>query len=279
MRNPQKKLWDIMMKNVYSLGAYQVDPTNFRLDIWYNNPSTSIDINYIPKTGVDDKLLIQLLELDRLNQQQQVYADGIFDFIPITDNQGRIPNGGTINPRNGRLYFSTIEPFGKTLDRKMAEQGIPQNVRESVVYQQLYDSTKIAAQQIPELNRFKIKGVYQSSVTSEISLNAMNIPEGSVVVTAGGQILTEGVQYTVDYNLGRVRILDDGILSSGTPIKISLESNSLFSVQMKTMVGTHLDYKINKDAHIGGTIMRLKERPLTQKVNAGDEPIANTWWA
>ena len=104
----------------------------------------------------------------------------------------------------------------------------------------------------------------------------MNIPEGSVVVTAGGQILTEGIQYTVDYNLGRVRILDDGILSSGTPIKISLESNSLFSVQMKTMVGTHLDYKINKDAHIGGTIMRLKERPLTQKVNAGDEPIANT---
>ena len=276
VRNPKKKLWDIMMKNVYSLGAYQVDPTNFRLDIWYNNPSTSIDINYIPKTGVDDKLLIQLLELDRLNQQQQVYADGIFDFIPITDNQGRIPNGGTINPRNGRLYFSTIEPFGKTLDRKMAEQGISQNVRESVVYQQLYDSTKIAAQQIPELNRFKIKGVYQSSVTSEISLNAMNIPEGSVVVTAGGQILTEGVQYTVDYNLGRVRILDDGILSSGTPIKISLESNSLFSVQMKTMVGTHLDYKINKDAHIGGTIMRLKERPLTQKVNAGDEPIANT---
>ena len=276
VRNPKKKLWDLMMKNVYSLGAYQVDPTNFRLDIWYNNPSTSIDINYIPKSGVDDKLLIQLLDLDRLNQQQQLYADGIFDFIPITDVQGRIPNGGTINPRNGRLYFTTIEPFGKTLDQKMADQGIAQSIRESVVYQQLYDSTKIAAQQIPELNRFKIKGVYQSSVTSEISLNAMNIPQGSVVVTAGGQILNEGQHYSVDYNLGRVRILDDGILSSGTPIKISLESNSLFSVQMKTMVGTHLDYKINKDAHVGGTIMRLKERPLTQKVNAGDEPIANT---
>jgi cell surface protein SprA len=40
----------------------------------------------------------------------------------------------------------------------------------------------------------------------------MNIPQGSVVVTAGGQILTEGVQYMVDYNLGRVKILDDGIL-------------------------------------------------------------------
>ena len=276
VRNPKKKIWDLMMKNVYSLGAYQIDNTNFRLDIWYNNPSSSIDINYIPKTGVDDKLLIQLLDLDRLNQQQQIYADGLFDFVPIVDNQGKIVNGGTINAKNGRLYFTTIEPFGKTLDQKMIDAGIVSNIRDKVVYRQLYDSTKIAAQQLPELNRFKIKGSYQSSVTSEISLNALNIPQGSVVVTAGGRILTEGQDYTVDYNLGRVRILDDGILSSGTPIKIALESNSLFSVQMKTLLGAHLDYKISPNANIGGTILKLKERPLTPKVNVGDEPISNT---
>jgi len=276
VRNPRKMLWDLMMKNVYSLGAYQVDPTNFRLDIWYNNPSTSVDINYIPKTGVDDKLLIQLIDLDRLNQQQATYSDGLFDFLPITDNQGKIINGGTINPRNGRLYFTTIEPFGTTLDKKLSEKGISQAIRKTVVFQQLYDSTKTAAQQLPELNRYKIKGKYQSSVSSEISLNAMNIPQGSVVVTAGGRLLTEGVQYTVDYNMGRVRILDDGILSSGTPIKISLESNSLFSIQVKSLMGTHLDYKINKNANVGATLMRLTEKPLTQKVNIGDEPISNT---
>jgi cell surface protein SprA len=276
VRNPRKKLWDLMMKNVYSLGAYQIDATNFRLDIWYNNPSTSVDINYIPKPGVDDKLLIQLVDLDRLNQQQATYSDGLFDFLPISDNQGRIANGGTINPRNGRLYFTTIEPFGSTIDKKLAAKGISQAVRNTVVFQQLYDSTKTAAQQLPELNRYKIKGVYQSSVSSEISLNALNIPQGSVVVTAGGQVLTEGSQYTVDYNLGRVKILDDGILSSGTPIKIALESNSLFSIQVKSLMGTHLDYKINKDANIGATAIRLTEKPLTQKVNIGDEPIANT---
>ena len=152
----------------------------------------------------------------------------------------------------------------------MIDAGISSNIREKVSFFQLYDSTKTAAQQIPELNRFKIKGTYQSSVSSEISLNSFNIPEGSVVVTAGGQILTEGQQYMVDYNLGRVKILDDGILSSGTPIKISLESNSLFNVQMKTLLGTHLDYKVSKDVNIGGTILKLKERPLTPKVNVGD---------
>ena len=196
--------------------------------------------------------------------------------MPITSAQGKIANGGTINPRNGRLYFTTIEPFGKSIEQKMLNEGISSSIIEKVAFTQLYDSTKTAAQQLPELNRFKIRGTYQSSVSSEISLNAMNIPQGSVVVTAGGQILTEGAQYMVDYNLGRVKILDDGILSSGTPIKISLESNSLFSVQMKTLLGTHLDYKINKDANIGATILKLKERPLTPKVNAGDEPISNT---
>ena len=275
VRNPTKKLWDLMMKNVYSLGAYQIDPMNFRLDVWYNNPSTSIDVNYIPKPGVDDKLLLQLLEMDRLNQQQAKFADGVFDFIPVTVANGKIINGGTINPRNGRLYFTTKEPFGKTLDDALIDKGVSQSVRKTIVFNQLYDSTKTAAQQIPELNRFKIKGTYQSSVSSEISLNALNIPQGSVQVVAGGAQLSEGVDYTVDYNLGRVKILNDGILSSGTPIKVSLESNSLFSIQTKTLIGTHLDYRISKNANIGATMMRLTEKPLTQKVNIGDEPISN----
>lgn len=276
VRNPQKKLWDLMMKNVYSLGAYQVDAENFRLDIVYTNPSNGIDINYIPKQQVQTKLLTQLLDLDRLDQQQRPYSDGIFDFIPIVSSNGVIKNAGTINPRNGRVYFTTVEPFGRTLDTKLANAGVSQNVRKTIVFNPLYDSTVTAARQIPELNRFKIKGRYQSSVSSEISLNALNIPEGSVVVTAGGRVLQEGTHYTVDYNLGRVKILDDGILSSGTPVKIALESNSLFSIQTKSLIGTHFDYKINKNANVGATIMHLTEKPLTQKVNIGDEPISNT---
>lgn len=276
VRNPLKKLWDLMMKNVYSLGAYQVDAENFRLDIVYTNPSNGVDINYIPKEQVQTKLITQLLDLDRLDQQQRPYSDGIFDFVPITANNGVISNAGTINPRNGRVYFTTVQPFGKTLDTRLTDAGVSENVRKTIVFSPLYDSTVTAARQIPELNRFKIKGTYQSSVSSEISLNALNIPEGSVVVTAGGRVLQEGTHYTVDYNLGRVKILDDGILSSGTPIKIALESNSLFSIQTKSLIGTHFDYRINKNANIGATVMHLTERPLTQKVNIGDEPISNT---
>ncbi|MBK9590322.1 MAG: cell surface protein SprA [Crocinitomicaceae bacterium] len=275
--NPKNKTWDLMMKNVYSIGAYQVSQADFIMDIWYNNPMSSTDINYLPYEGVDNKLLMQQLDLDRLNLNNGLSSDGRFDYVPIQYDNNRAINGGTIDPKTGRLFFTTIEPFGKTLSEKLEDQSTlaPSQI-ESIVFQELYDSTKTAAQQIPGKNRFKLKGSYKSSVSSEISLNALNIPEGSVIVTAGGRVLTEGIDYTVDYNLGRVKILDQGLLEAQTPISVKLESNSVFGFQSKSMVGAHFNYEFNKDFNVGATVLNLTEKPLTQKVNIGDEPISNT---
>lgn len=270
--DPRIPLWDLMMKNVYSLGAFQVNRENFRLDLIYNNPATGVDINYIPRPPVDQIPVLQTLGLDRLDQQNSPNPDGWFDFI---DNAATI--GGTINSQNGRIFFPVLEPFGSYLDRRL--QADPSNtalIRGNIVFQPLYDSTKTAAQNRPELNRFRLKGSYKSASSDVISLNSVNIPQGSVSVTAGGVKLVENQDYTVDYNLGRVKILNQGILESGTPINISLESNSLFSIQTKTLLGARFDYKVNKDFTLGGTVMNLYERPLTQKVNVGDEPISNT---
>lgn len=276
--NPANKTWDLMMKNVYSIGAYQVSQNDFIVDLYYNNPRTSVDINYLPYEGVNDKLLMQTLELDRLNIQNNLQPDGRFDYVPIQYAGNKATNGGTIDPKTGRVFFTTIEPFGNTLREKLEETPgalAPLQVN-GIVYQELYDSTKTAAQQIPNKNRFKLKGEYKSSVSSDISLNSLNVPEGSVTVTAGGVKLVEGVDYTVDYNLGRVKILNQGILESGTPIKVQLESNSLFGFQQKSLVGAHFNYEFNKDFNWGATVMNLTEKPLTQKVNVGDEPISNT---
>ena len=99
-----------------------------------------------------------------------------------------------------------------------------------------------------------------------------------MTVTAGGILLKENIDYTVDYILGRVRIINQGYLNSNTPIQIHLESNSLFNIQTKTLIGSRFDYTVNKDFILGGTILHESERPLTQKVNIGDEPISNTIW-
>ena len=274
--DPRIPLWDLMMKNVYSLGAFQVNNENFRLDLVYNNPVTGVDINYIPRAPLDQIPLIQALALDRLDPNNAPNPDGWFDFI-----DGAATRGGTINSQNGRIYFPVLEPFGSFLDERLIGPDPnnpiqPEAIRRTIVYRQLYDSTKTAAQFLPELNRFRLKGSYRSASSDVISLNAVNIPQGSVSVTAGGVRLIEGQDYTVDYNLGRVRILNQGILESGTPVNVSLESNSLFSIQQKTLAGARFDYRVNRDLTLGGTIMNLYERPLTQKVNVGDEPISNT---
>lgn len=275
LTNPTLKLWDLMMKNVYSIGAYQIDQQNFRLDMLYNNPDNSLLIPYIPSDGVKDQQIVTLLDMDRINMNQQPFPDGLFDFAPMTFNGSRSESGGTINPKNGRVYFSTVEPFGRTLKKKLLDAGVAPTIADRIAFTELYDSTQTAAELINNKNRFVLKGEYQSSISSDISLNALNVPEGGVRVTAGGMQLTEGVDYSVDYNLGRVKILNDGILESGSPIKISIESNSVFGFQSKSLVGTHLNYRFNENLNLGGTWMQMMERPVTQKVDYGTEPFKN----
>lgn len=273
--NPRNKVWDLMMKNVYSIGAYQVDQEGFRLDLLYNNPETSVLVPFFPMDGVDDKQLVTLLDMDKINITQQPFSDGVFDFVPIQFNGNRAENAGTINTRNGRVYFSTVEPFGQTLADKLSQAGVSDVVINQVAYKELYDSTKTAAQLIPSKNRFSFKGQYQSSISADIPLNALNVPEGAVTVTAGGIRLTEGVDYTVDYNLGRVKILNSGILESNTPIKISIESNSVFGFQAKSLFGTRVAHRFSDKLNVGATWMRMMERPVTQKVDIGSEPYKN----
>ncbi len=263
--NPKVPTWKLMMKNIYSLGAYQVSPTNFRLNVLYLNDGTGTKINFIPSDTINGVPLLSVLNLDRLNTNRDQQPDGLFDFI----------DGVTINSANGRVIFPEAEPFGKYLRSKFTGVHGLLNAN-NYVFQALYDSTRTAAMQQPERDKFYIEGSYQSSNNSEISLNALNIPQGSVSVTAGGVKLTENQDFTVDYTLGRLKIINSGILASGTPIQINVESNSMFNIQSKTLWGTRLDYKISNDFLLGGTLLHLGERPLTQKVNVTDEPISNT---
>lgn len=258
----QLPTWDLMMKNVYSLGAFNISSSDFFLDVFYLDPATGVEIPFIPEGAPSGLPLVTTLNLDQLNTNNQTNPDGVFDFI----------NGVTINANTGRVYFPVLEPFGSHLRSKFNDPILA----EKYAFDTLYTTTQILAEQDVAKNRFTIRGQYSSSSSSDIRLNAPNVPQGSVTVTAGGAQLTENVDFTVDYNLGTVKIINEGILQSGTPIKISLESQALFSIQTKTMMGSRFDYKFNDDFNIGGTILKLSERPLTRKINIGDEPINNT---
>jgi cell surface protein SprA len=258
-------LWDLMMKNVYSLSAYQVNQEDFRLDIFYQDPGGG-EKRFLPDGPIANQPLMQLMNLDNLNRVNDPIPDGQFDFVP----------GLTILPATGRIIFPVLEPFGSSLSKFFVDaNGNVDPSAEKYIYQPLYDSTVTAARERAELNRYIIKGTYKSAFSSEISLGAFNIPRGSVRVTAGGQQLVEGRDFQVDYNIGRIKILNDAVMASGAPIRVSFEDNALFGFQNRTLVGTRFDLYINDNFNIGGTFLRLSERPFTQKVNIGDDPIAN----
>jgi cell surface protein SprA len=253
--------WDLMMKNIYSIGAFQVNQEDFKLDVFYDDPGKGFK-RFLPESNLAGRPLLRVFNLDILNVQGDPQPDGVFDFVP----------GVTINPSNGRIMFPVLEPFGSSLANQIEDEVY----REKYTFQELYDETKFIAGEFPEKNRFTIKGSYKSSVASEISLGAFNIPKGSVQVSAGGQRLVEGVDYEIDYNIGRLKILNDAILASGVPVNVSYEDNTLFGFQTKSMFGVRADYDVDENFTIGATLLKLFERPFTPKVNIGDDPINNT---
>ncbi len=261
---PKLPTWALMMKNIYSLGSGTLEKKDFELNILYQDDETGNSINYLPEGKLEDQILLQVLGLDVLNSQNDRESDGYFDFI----------EGVTVMVDRGKIVFPVLEPFGSHLRNKINDA----KLADKYVFQELYDSTQTIARQMAEKNKFKLEGQYTSESGSEIRLNAINIPRGSVKVTAGGVALTENSDYTVDYNMGTVRIINPALIESQTPIQVSLESNQFFGFQTKTLVGTHLDYRFSDNFNIGGTILHLNERPYTQKVNFGEEPISNTIW-
>ena len=185
---------------------------DFDLQIFYQDDQSGTPLPYIPVEGLSDEILIQTMNLDNLNRNNDPGSDGIFDFIPNL----------TILTSKGKVFLPSVEPLVIIFVQNSNAEGINNTIANQYVFDALYDSTKIAASQVAELNKFILKGQYKSSSGADIPLNAMSIPQGSVSVLMGGTLLEENIHYTVDYNLGRVKIIDEGILSSGQQIESSI---------------------------------------------------------
>lgn len=280
--NISDPIWDLMMKNIYATGAFRLSQDDFKMNILYSDPTPR---NYItpvvdfpdPDPGnkpLQERILLDVFNLDRLNiyNDLQPGGDGFFDFV----------EGLTVDTHGGEIIFTTVEPFGEFLYEKLGGGNDYDNEttynpnQEKYVFRDMYELTKAAALQDPEKNKFLLKGRYKSEGSSGIPIGAFNVPRGSVRVTAGGRQLQEGIDYTVNYQAGTVQILDPSLEASNTPINISVENNAIFGQQTRRFTGVNIEHQFNKNFMLGGTLLNLHERPLTQKSNFGVEPVNNT---
>ena len=282
--NVTEPIWDLMMKNIYSIGGFDIQQDGFRFNILYTDPQP---VNFLldpPGSttplpdDVADRNLLQLFNFDRLNSNGDLPgSDGFFDFVP----------GITIDSQNGYIKFTKVEPFGEFLFDELdntpgtnyEDQTTWNDNQLQYVFQALYKTTKTQAmQQEAERNKFQMRGQYKASGQEGIPIGAFNVPRGSVEVSAGGRQLQEGVDYVVNYELGLVQILDDALLASDTPIQVSTENNAVFGRQTKRFTGIDVQHQFSENFLLGGTFLHMNERPLTQKSNYGSEPISNTMY-
>lgn len=272
----QLPLWELMMKNVYALkskdGSYlsTIQPGDFKLNVLYEEPSLGAK-RFLPEGDRSGVPIITLLNLDRLNARNDPMPDGVFDYL----------EGFTVISQQARIIFPFLEPFGRDLDSVAFRASSPA-IRDKYVYFPLYDTIKEIARQYANLDRYVIQGTAKGNSASEISLNAYNVPRGSVSVTAGGQILKEDVDYTIDYNMGTVKILNQAILNSGVPVNVQFENNAGFGTQQRNFMGIRLGYQaINNSREsltIGASLVRLGERPFFTKTSYNEDPIRNTMY-
>ncbi|WP_298882566.1 cell surface protein SprA [uncultured Polaribacter sp.] len=263
--------WRLMMKNVYALGAFPLTQDGFLFEIQYRDDQTGIPSNVLQNAktaGIPNLPLIQVLKLDQLDQSQFRAPDGFFDYV----------EGITVNSQNGFVFFPEPEPFGNDLVKQNTNDvGLDETLDEIYLFKELYLNTKINIQNnFQNKDKYYLKGYFKSENSGGIPIGAFNVPRGSVKVTAGGRQLVEGVDYVVDYQLGRVQIIDPGLQASGTPISVSTENNAVFNQQRKTFMGVDVEHKFSDKFILGATILNVNERPITPKVNFGSDPINNT---
>ncbi|PID68253.1 MAG: cell surface protein SprA [Flavobacteriia bacterium] len=259
-------MWDLMMKNIYNLNAFQLQQEGFRLELLYANDDTGVPLNTLQNAetpGVAEETLLNLFYIDRLDYNQNLLegGDGYFDFV----------SGVTVFPDKGMIMFPKVEPFGEYIDNILTAPN-----DDIYIFNELYEYTQTEVKNTYQnKDKYEIKGYFKSDGSQGIALGAFNIPPGSVTVSSGGRVLVEGVDYVVNYQIGRVKIINPSLESSNAPIEVSLEQNAIFSQQRRSFFGIDVEHKFSDHLVAGVSYLRLSEQPFTNKVYYGQEPIQN----
>ena len=263
--------WYLELRNIYPLKGRGINANEFELQVNYQAPGQPSS-KTLPGVG-QGRTLLQILGLDRLNVDEAARPDDRFDYLV----------NYTIDPGRGLLIFPYLEPFGQRIsdeiDETVTDPAANTEAKEKFVFDRLYLEKKENARRDTQLDVYQINGSYKGSVQSFYNLNAFaGVVEGSVRVTAGGTPLQEGADYTVDYQGGTVSITNPAFLTAGRKIEIDYESNSLFNIQKKTLMGARAFYEFEDKLNVGTTVMRLSQKSPVDKFRVGEEPIANVIW-
>ncbi len=251
--------WQLQLRNIYPTGGLNLDLNSLKdVKIMYQLPGQTAQDN------IQGYSLLQVFGVDKTGAGGSGPPDGVFDWNPGVD----------INPMTGEIIFPFLRPFDEAFKQYKSSTGQQIASPDSFAYRSVYDTTMEAAMNDAIHDRFLITGSYTSSVSSHYNLG-FNLVQGSVKVLLNGNPLTPDVDYTVDYLSGEVNIRNQAALVPGANVQIQYETNDIFQIASKSLVGTRADLKVNDQTNFGFTLMNFSQQSPNNKVRLGEEPISN----
>jgi len=250
---PSHSTWDLMFKNVYYMGASNINKEGFAVRIvnQRQNPPSEYDLGgkpYITQFG-----------LDSLNEAGVRQADELID----------IENGSIVNMLSGELVFPTYHPFAYD-----SLTGGNQNPDLQSVLGQGKMYTTTTQTEINNDSRFEMQIEYTNQ-SSNINLGFM-IVEGSEQVFVDGLELKRGVDYQIDYFSGTLVMNED--LNPNAILDILFDKHEIVSFDKKTILGTRAQMDLGDRSFIGATALYFNQSVMNEKIEVGYEPTRNFIW-
>jgi hypothetical protein len=248
--------WDLMLKNIYAIGGRDLKQEGFDLKILRRTDGPDIFQLY-------SENLLTITYLDRFNASGATPPDGVFDFL----------KGVTVDVDRAEIIFPTLRPFDSTIVQYFRQKS--RTIADSLLFGDIYDTTTTAAQNNTVKNRYFMHVQSSTSQSSRYPLG-FNLVEGSVQVLLNGNPLLPNTDYTVDYIVGEVVIRNPAALIPGANVQVKYETNDLFQLASKTLIGARGEIIGALPAtNLGFTVMNLNQATLSDKVRLGEEPTSN----
>lgn len=249
--HPNHPVWDLMFKNVYSLGSTNVDSQSLEVQI-IDNFSTPIS----DRTDSGETFL-NLFGLDNFNQTGSNSPDEIIDYN----------NPNIVDLIRGEIHLPSLLPF-------VAESNIEGGNSNSKLESFLQEGKMYTSSNRTDFNgdsRFIISANY-TNPKSSINLG-FTLVEGSEEIFYNGDKLERGKDYQIDYFSGVILLTTD--IDPNSDLEISYDKHDLVTFDRKMMIGSRAQIDFSQNSFLGFTALYYNQDIVNKKVEIGYEPTQN----
>ncbi len=252
--HPNHPVWDLMFKNVYSMGSTNIDAQSLNVQI-IDNFSTPVS----DRTS-NGSTFLNLFGLDSFNQTGATSPDEIIDFN----------NPNIVNLKSGEIHLPSLLPFVSSEQIEGGNEN--QSLFEFLQQGKMYTSSNRT--EYTGDSRFLIIAEY-TNPKSSISLG-FTLVEGSEEIFSNGVKLERGKDYQIDYFTGMIML--NTSISPDTDLEITYDKHDLVTFDRKIMVGSRAQVDFDDNSFIGLTALYYDQDIVNKKVEVGYEPIQNFIW-